>query len=110
MSERKLRYAQIDNPKWPNVNAKIVGDLLDQRSVQSTFYPLSLLRYVVHVVITRNATRKEKNVLVNFEKFTNWLMDFLSRLPEKDMYISGQSRRYWLLKEYMDHVRRARVK
>jgi hypothetical protein len=31
----------------------------------------------------------------------NWVMDFLSRLPEKDMYISEQSRRYWLLKEHM---------
>lgn len=40
-------------------------------------------------------------MLVNLEKLTNWVIDFLSRLPEKDMYISEQSRRYWLFRENM---------
>lgn len=43
-----------------------------------------------------------RKVLVNWDILAKKVMDFLSALPEKDMYISEQSRRYWLLKEHME--------
>ena len=45
-------------------------------------------------------------MLVNWDIFINKVMDFLSSLPERDEYISEQSRRYWLLKEHMDKINR----
>jgi hypothetical protein len=43
-------------------------------------------------------------VLVKWETLLRKVINFLEALPEKDCYISEQSRRYWLLKEEMDRV------
>lgn len=41
-----------------------------------------------------------------WERFVNRVMNFLSSLPERDQYISEQSRRYWLLREQVENLER----
>lgn len=43
-------------------------------------------------------------MLVKWDIFIKKVFDFLEALPERDQYISEQSRRYWLLKEHMDKL------